>query len=185
MAITGTTQPKEQGGKLRNYFVNNCTVDSASQVDSPYHDCSVHLKLTDTSNGYNYNLFVNQNFDKDVSGVVTSLAFPDNLNLLHLATGTDVDVDDSGKVNLTSLIGKELAVINYLSNGKYKKQVWQKVGKTDDHDALIASFEKSIKSGYPKDFIGYTDNSPEEVSDIKKAMTEHVAAVNKSDGLPF
>lgn len=183
MAITGTRQPKNTGSnKMRNYFVNSVTIDSAEQVDSPYHDCSVHLKLTDTSNGYNYNLFVNQNFEKDQAGVVTELKYPDNLNLLYLNTGTDINVSDAGAVDLTPLIGKEIAVINYLSNGKYKKQIWQKVGSVNDTESLQAEFEKSVEAGYPKDFVGYTTKT-DEVDDLKSAMQN--AVKGNADGLPF
>lgn len=181
MAITGTRKPNTStSGERKNYFVNNVTIDSAEQVNSPYHDASVHLKLTDTSNGYNYNLFVNQNFEKDTAGVVTELKYPDNLNLLYVNTGTDIAVSDAGEVDLTPLIGKEIAVINYLSNGKYKKQIWQKVGSVDGHMELRAEFEKSVEAGYPKDFIGY---GAEEVSDLKAEMMK--AAKPSSDGLPF
>ena len=184
MAITGTRKPKENSGMMKNYFVNNCTIDSAEQADSPYHDCSVRIKLTDTSNGYNYNLFVNQNFVKNDAGVVTELSYPDNLNLLYLATNTDINVTDAGEVDLTPLVGKEIAVINYMSNGKYKKQIWQRVGSVDDHDALIAAFEKSVSAGYPKDFIGYSSKT-EEVDDLKAEMLKAVKSDKKTDGLPF
>lgn len=181
MAITGTKQPKQTGGMMKNYFVNNCTIDSVEQAESPYHDCSVRVQLTDTSNGYNYNLFVNQNFEKDTAGVVVDLSFPDNLNTLYLSSNSDINVSDSGEVNLQDLIGKEIAVINYMSTGKYKKQIWQTVGSVNDHDALIASFEKSVKAGYPKNFVGYSSDT-EEVADLK---TEMLKSVPKSDGMPF
>ncbi len=181
MAITGTRKPNTSSGEKKNYFVNNVTIDSAEQVDSPYHDCSVHLKLTDTSNGYNYNLFVNQNFEKNQAGVVTELKYPDNLNLLYLHTGTDINVSDASSVDLTPLIGKEIAVINYLSNGKYKKQIWQRVGNVNGHEDLRAEFEKSVEAGYPKDFVGF--GGIEEVTDLKAEMMK--AAKPSSDGLPF
>lgn len=182
MAITGTRKPNTStSGERKNYFVNNVTIDSAEQVKSPYHDASVHLKLTDTSNGYNYNLFVNQNFEKDTAGVVTELKYPDNLNLLYVNTGTDINVSDAGEVDLTPLIGKEIAVINYLSNGKYKKQIWQRVGNVNGHEDLRAEFEKSVEAGYPKDFVGY--GGIEEVTDLKAEMMK--AAKPSSDGLPF
>jgi hypothetical protein len=183
MAITGTRTPNNAGTKqMRNFFVNNCTIESAEQIDSPYHDCSVHIKLTDTSNGYNYNLFVNQNFEKDIAGVVTELKYPDNLNVLHVSSGTELEVSDAGKVNLTPLVGKDIAVINYLSNGKYKKQIWQTTGSINDPEALQAKFEKSVEAGYPKDFIGYTSNA-EEVNNLKAEMLK--AVTPKSDGMPF
>lgn len=183
MAITGTRKPQSSESKtLKNYFINNCSIESAEQIDSPYNDCSVRLKLTDTSNGYNYNLFVNQNFEKDNAGVVTGLVYPDNLNLLYVNTGTEIHVDDSGVVDLTPLIGKQIAVVNYLSNGKYKKQIWQRVGHVDNHDALIAEFEKSVTAGYPKDFIGYS-NEPRVVEDLEAEMLKY--AQPKSNGLPF
>jgi len=180
MAITGTKVP-QTGGTLRNYFVNNCTIDSVTGVDSPYHDCSLHVKLTDTSgNDYTYNLFVNQNFKKDKAGVVTDLAFPDNLNLLYLHTGTDLNVSDKGDINLEELVGKQIAVINYLSNGKYKKQTWQRVGSIDDHEALNFEFSKSIKAGYPKDFIGYGEQNMATAADVEATFNG-----NADDGLPF
>ena len=186
MAITGTRQPANTGSKKkRNYFVNNCIIDSAEQVESPYHDCSVHLKLSDMSNGYNYNLFVNQNFEKDTAGVVTELKYPDNLNLLYVNTDTELSVSDDGTVDLKPLVGSEIAVINYLSNGKYKKQIWQKVGSTENHEALQAEFEKSVEAGYPKDFIGYTEEV-EVVEDLKSEMLKSAKDTsNKTDGLPF
>jgi len=180
MAITGTKVPQKSEGTLKNYFINDCKIDSVESTDSPYHDCSVHVRLTDTSNGFNYNLFVNQNFVKDNSGVVTELAFPDNLNLLYLHSGADLNVSDSGEINLDELVGKEIAVVNYLSNGKYKKQTWQRVGSVDEHDSLVAEFEKSIKAGYPKDFIGYGEAKPLTAADIEK--TFNGAA---DDGMPF
>ena len=81
---------------------------------------------------------------------------------------------------VSPLIGKEIAVINYLSNGKYKKQIWQRVGNVNGHEDLRAEFEKSVEAGYPKDFIGY---GAEEVSDLKAEMLK--AAKPSNDGMPF
>ena len=133
-----------------------------------------------SGNDYTYNLFVNQNFKKDKAGIVTDLAFPDNLNLLYLHTGTDLNVSDKGDINLEELVGKQVAVINYLSNGKYKKQTWQRVGSIDDHDALSLEFSKSIKAGYPKDFIGYGENNAATAADVEATFNG-----NADDGLPF
>tara|TARA_R100000742_G_C4276602_1_gene97798 strand:- start:1138 stop:1698 length:561 start_codon:yes stop_codon:yes gene_type:complete len=186
MAITGTKVPQQGQGTLKNYFVNDCRIDSIELVDSPYHDCSVHLRLTDTSNEYNYNLFVNQNFKKDKAGVVQELAYPDNLNLLYLHTDSDLNVSDNGTVNIDELTGKEIAVINYLSNGKYKKQTWQRVGSTKDHGSLAAEFEKSVGAGYPKDFIGY-EKAQGQISakQVEEILINKSAESKSDDGLPF
>jgi len=180
MAITGTKIPQKGEGTLKNYFINDCKIDSIELTDSPYHDCSVHVRLTDITNEYNYNLFVNQNFEKDNSGVVTGLKFPDNLNLLYLHSNSDLNVSDNGDVNLEELTGKEIAVINYLSNGKYKKQSWQRVGSVNDHDSLATEFEKTVKAGYPKDFIGYGEKGQ-----VTAAQVEEILNGKSDDGLPF
>ena len=91
-------------------------------------------------------------------------------------------VKDPVQIPVTPLIGKEIAVINYLSNGKYKKQIWQKVGSVNDTESLQAEFEKSVEAGYPKDFVGYTTKT-EEVDDLKSAMQN--AVKGNADGLPF
>ena len=100
-------------------------------------------------------------------------------------TDTELSVSDDGTVDLKPLVGSEIAVINYLSNGKYKKQIWQKVGSTENHEALQAEFEKSVEAGYPKDFIGYTEEV-EVVEDLKAEMLKSAKDTsNKTDGLPF
>ena len=90
MAITGTKVKTNTSNK--NWYVNQCRIVEAEQIDSQYNDCSVRLKLEDKDNGYNYTTFINQNFEKDVNGIVTGMAFPDDLNTLYLASGKDVNV---------------------------------------------------------------------------------------------
>ena len=51
---------------------------------------SLKLQLTDDNNGYTYTCFVNQNFEKDTNGVVTGMAYPDDLNTLFVAAKCDL-----------------------------------------------------------------------------------------------
>ena len=74
---------------------------------------------------------VNQNYEKDISGVVTGMKFPEDLNTLYLAAKVDIDVSDAGVVNVDKLQGKEIAIINYMSNGKYKRNTWSVVSSWD------------------------------------------------------
>jgi len=150
MAITGTKAP--ESGSMKNYFVNKVKVTSAEQIDSNYSDCSIKLGLTDISNDYNYTLFINQNFEKDAAGNVSGMKFPDDLNRLFLHTKTDCNVNDEGKVDLSPIMNKDIAVINYVSNGKYKRSCWRCVGSVENTDALEKEFNKSVEKGYPKDF---------------------------------
>tara|TARA_R110000796_G_scaffold37307_2_gene94228 strand:+ start:4241 stop:4762 length:522 start_codon:yes stop_codon:yes gene_type:complete len=150
MAITGTK--KEQSGGMRNYFVNECTIVEAEQIDSQYNDCSIKIKLEDKKNGYNYTCFVNQNFDKDLSGVVTGLKFPEDLNTLFLATGKDINVSDIGEVNIGEVVGSEVACINYASTGKYKRATWGVLSSLSDTDKLEEKFKSQLAKGYPKNF---------------------------------
>lgn len=151
MAITGTKVP-ESGNTMKNYFINKVQITDAEQIESSYSDCSVKLSLTDTSNDYKYTLFINQNYEKDQAGNVTGLKFPDDLNRLFLHTKTDIMVSDDGVVDLQPIMNKNISVINYVSNGKYKRSCWRCVGSVDNPDALEKEFKKSVEKGYPKDF---------------------------------
>ena len=46
MAITGT-KISNSSGKIRNYFVNDCTITDVQVMDSQYTDMSLKLQLTD------------------------------------------------------------------------------------------------------------------------------------------
>jgi len=151
MAITGT-KAEQSGGGMKNYFINQCTIVEAEQIDSQYNDCSIKIKLEDKNNGYNYTCFINQNFDKDTSGVVTGLKFPEDLNTLFLSSGKDMNVSDIGEANVDILIGSEVACINYASSGKYKRATWGVLSSLDDTDKLEEKFKAQLAKGYPKNF---------------------------------
>ena len=168
MAITGTKAP--ESGSMKNYFVNKVKVTSAEQIDSNYSDCSIKLGLTDINLDYNYTLFINQNFEKDEAGNVSGLKFPDDLNRLFLHTQTDCNVTDDGKVDLSPILNKDIAVINYVSNGKYKRSCWRCVGDVNKPDALEEEFTKSVKKGYPKDFQKADSNTENKYAE--KILTE-------------
>lgn len=177
MAITGTKKPESQS--LRNYFVNKVKVTNAEQIKSNYSDCSIKLNLTDLNNDYKYTLFINQNFEKDKAGNVTGLKFPDDLNRLFLNTGTDCNVSDDGEVDLSPVLNKDIAVINYVSNGKYKRSCWRCVGNVNDTDRLENEFKKSVAKGYPKDFVNTTEAYAEALFEGKPLPPKD------DDGLPF
>ena len=180
MAITGT-QIKSSGNSIKNYFINKVTIQEAELADSNYTDCSVRLAMTDESNGYKYTLYINQNFEKDTAGVVTGLKFPDDLNRLYLSTNTDMHVSDSGEPNLDVLVGKQIAIINYVSNGKYKRNTWRCVGSVDKTNELGKEFETQAAKGYPKDFV-----KPEKPNSNLQYAEKLLAGETKSDdGLPF
>jgi hypothetical protein len=152
MAITGTKRKEQGGSGMKNYFVNLCTIEDAVQADSQYTDCSVKLSLKGTDNDFNYTCFVNQNFEKDNNGVISGLKFPEDLNTLYLATKADLDVSDAGVVNVDTLKGKNVAIINYMSTGKYKRNTWGVVSSWDDADELETKFLQQVAKGYPRDF---------------------------------
>jgi len=177
MAITGT-KAEQSGGGMKNYFVNECVIKEAEQIDSQYNDCSVRIKLEDKSNGYNYTCFVNQNFDKDTSGVVTGLKFPEDLNTLFLAAGGDMNVSDIGEANVDTLIGKEVACINYASTGKYKRATWGVLSSIEDSAKLEEKFKSQLAKGYPKNF-----QSPQET--LVEETFGGRAVDSTDEGMPF
>ena len=156
MAITGTKVSSVRG--LRNYFVNTTTITDVEVMESQYTDMSLKLTLKDKENDFTYTCFVNQNFDKDTSGVVTGFKYPDDLNTLFLATKCDINVSDAGILStqaLESLVGKDVSCITYKSNGKYKRNTWGVVSNPDNVQQLESRFKQQVSKGYPKDF----DNS--------------------------
>lgn len=182
MAITGT-QMKKSGGSAKNYFINKVKIQEAELTDSTYTDCSVRLSLLDENSGYKYTLYINQNFEKDTSGVVTGLKFPDDLNRLYLHTGTDMMITDAGEPNLDILVNRDIAIVNYVSNGKYKRNTWRCVGSVDNTSELGAEFEAQVKKGYPKDFVKPNPmaNYAEKILNGGSKTSED----NSSDDLPF
>ena len=181
MAITGTKKPQESK-TMKNYFLNKVMINNAEQIDSNYSDCSIKLSLTDIDNDYKYTLFINQNFEKDTAGNVTGLKFPDDLNRLFLHTKTDCNVTDDGLVDLEPLLNKNIAVVNYVSTGKYKRNCWRCVGSVDNLEALEKEFKASVEKGYPKDFANASS------SNYAKALFEgrtEPAPTTEKDTLPF
>ena len=184
MAITGT-QIKSSGGSIKNYFINKVTIEEAELADSTYTDCSIRLAMMDESNGYKYTLYVNQNFEKDTAGVVTGLKFPDDLNRLYLSTDTDMNVSDSGEPNLDVLVGKKIAIVNYVSNGKYKRNTWRCVGSISKSDELGKEFETQAAKGYPKDFVKPEQGNSNLQYAEKLLGSAEKTSVKSDDGLPF
>lgn len=150
MAITGTKVKTDTSNK--NWFVNKCRIVEAEQIDSQYNDCSIRMKYEDLESGYNYTAFINQNFEKDMNGVVTGLKYPEDVNTLFLAANADLNVSDIGQVNVDTLIDKEVAVINYKSTGKYKNATWGVVSALDKTSELEQKFISQLEKGYPKNF---------------------------------
>ena len=179
MAITGTKVKTNTSNK--NWFVNQCRIVEAEQIDSQYNDCSVRLKLEDKDNGYNYTTFINQNFEKDVNGVVTGMAFPDDLNTLYLAANKDINVSDVGEVNVDTLIDSEVACINYAATGKYKRATWGVVSSPSDTAELEKKFMAQIAKGYPKNYQKPQETMVEEMLGNR----EPVEAKETVDDLPF
>jgi len=172
MAITGTKKQMQGSSGMKNYFVNLCTIEDAIQVESQYTDCSVKLSLKGKDNDFNYTCFVNQNFEKDNNGVISGLKFPEDLNTLYLATKADLDVSDLGVVNVETLKGKNVAIINYMSTGKYKRNTWGVVSSWDDADVLETKFLEQVAKGYPRDFS-------------KDIVPSNKTATITADDLPF
>lgn len=185
MAITGTKTSASGGNK--NYFINQCTITDVEVMDSEYTDMSLKVILTDNNNGYTYNCFVNQNFEKDNNGVVTGLKFPDDLNTLFLATKTDLNVSDAGVLDtksLESLMQQEVACITYQSSGKYKRNTWGVVSSIENAENLEKRFKAQLEKGYPKDYKKPESQglSPEMVKHVEKTLIEPEPS---DDGLPF
>lgn len=151
MAITGTKVKTSKGGN-QPYFINKCYIKAAEQIESQYTDTTVKLELEDSTNEYKSNLFLNQNYEKDTNGVVTDLKYPDLVNTLYLAAGKDLEVSDTGDINLDELLGTQIAVLSYPCSGKYKRALWNRVSSWDDTDDLGAQFKKSLEQGYPKNY---------------------------------
>tara|TARA_R100000951_G_scaffold116515_3_gene128731 strand:+ start:2563 stop:3087 length:525 start_codon:yes stop_codon:yes gene_type:complete len=174
MAITGTKVASSSGTK-KPYFINKCYVIAAEQTESQYSDTTVKLELEDSDNGYKYTVFMNQSFDKDANDVVTGLKYPDLVNTLYLAAGKDLNVTDTGEVNLTELANAQVACLSYPSTGKYKRAIWSTVSSWDNIEDLGKKFEAQLAKGYPKNYR-------------KEEAKETVAAVTKPvdlDNLPF
>jgi hypothetical protein len=184
MAITGT-KIKSSGGS-KNYFVNDCTITEVEVMDSQYTDMSLKVVLEDNNNGYSYNCFVNQNFEKDTSGIVTGLKYPEDLNTLFLATKADLNVTDAGVLeisSLESLVGKEVSCISYQSSGKYKRNTWGVVSSIEDKENLESMFQAQVKKGYPKDYQNPSDNTDTLAPQEKMVMEK---LINKPQGeMPF
>jgi hypothetical protein len=177
MAITGTKVKTNTSNK--NWFINHCRIVEAEQIDSQYNDCSIRMKYEDVDSGYNYTAFINQNFEKDNNGIVTGLKYPDDVNTLYLAANADLNVSDVGQVNVEKLIGKEVAVLNYKSTGKYKNATWGVVSSLDNTDELGKRFMDQVAKGYPKNYMKPTP----EVLEAKSGDTLDNGM--KVDDLPF
>ena len=80
------------------------------------------------------------------------LKYPDLVNTLYLAAGKDLEVSDTGDINLDVLANAKIAVLSYQSTGKYKRNLWNRVSSWEDTDQLEKDFEKSVKQGYPQNF---------------------------------
>ena len=152
MAITGTKIKSNTSGGSKKYFINKCTVTAAEQIESQYSDTTVKLELTDESNGYKYSLFMNQNYEKDTNGVVSNLKYPDLVNTLFLAAGKDLNISDTGDINLEELTNSQIACLSYPSTGKYKRAIWSTVSSWKDETQLGKDFEAQLAKGYPKNY---------------------------------
>jgi hypothetical protein len=173
MAITGT-KISNRSGKIRNYFVNDCTITDVQVMDSQYTDMSLKLQLTDDNNGYTYTCFVNQNFEKDTNNVVTGLAYPDDLNTLFVATKCDLNVSDNGTLDtksLESLMNKQVSCISYKSTGKYKRNTWGVVSSPLAKEQLESRFNQQVAKGYPKDYDKSTSEPDAKVETAKEVFS--------------
>tara|TARA_R100001443_G_scaffold113310_1_gene127792 strand:+ start:2942 stop:3481 length:540 start_codon:yes stop_codon:yes gene_type:complete len=179
MAITGTKY-KNSSKNIRNYFVNDTTITDVEVMDSPYTDMSLKLQLTDDNNGYTYTCFVNQNFEKDQSGVVTGMSYPDDLNTLFVAAKCDLNVSDAGILDtksLESLVDKQISCISYKSTGKYKRNTWGVVSNPDSKEQLESRFNQQIAKGYPKDYDKSTSETEVVIETAKETF--------KGEEVPF
>lgn len=177
MAITGTKAPSSSGtGKA--YYINRCYIINAEQTESQYSDTTVKLELEDRESGYKYTMFMNQNFEKDMNDVVTGLKFPDLVNTLYLAAKKDLEVSDTGDINLIELANTQVACLSYPSTGKYKRAIWNNVSSWDNSTDLGKKFEAQLAKGYPKN---YKKEQAEEVVNVTPAASPVV----DPDNLPF
>ena len=122
------------------------------QIESQYNDTTVKLELEDCERGYKYTTFINQNYVKDMNDVVTELAYPDLVNSLFLAAGKDLNVSDTGEINLGDLANAEVLSLSYPCTGKYKRAIWSKLGKVGSDKELGQEFEEQLAKGYPKNY---------------------------------
>jgi hypothetical protein len=176
MAITGTKVRTSKGGN-QPYYINKCYIVAATQIESQYSDTTVKLELEDSENNYKSNLFINQNYEKDTNGVVTDLKFPDLVNTLYLAAGKDLEVSDTGDINLVELANAQVAVLSYPCKGKYKRALWNRVSSWNDTDQLGKDFEKSLEKGYPTNYKKEDSEAAVTPQEVKKSVSV--------DDLPF
>ena len=108
--------------------------------------------MEDCERGYKYTTFINQNYVKDMNDVVTELAYPDLVNSLFLAAGKDLNVSDTGEINLADLANAEVLSLSYPCTGKYKRAIWSKLGKVGSDTELGKEFEDQLAKGYPKNY---------------------------------
>ena len=116
-----------------------------------------------------------------MNGVVTGMAFPDDLNTLYLAANKDINVSDVGEVNVDTLIDSEVACINYAATGKYKRATWGVVSSPNDTAELEKKFMAQIAKGYPKNYQKPQETMVEEMLGNR----EPVEAKETVDDLPF
>ena len=116
-----------------------------------------------------------------MNGIVTGMAFPEDLNTLYLASGKDINVSDVGEVNVDTLIDSEVAVINYAASGKYKRATWGVVSSPNDTAELEKKFMAQIAKGYPKNY----QNPKETMVEEMLGNREPAHKTETVDDLPF
>ena len=106
---------------------------------------------------YDYQLNIRGNFRKDSSGRI--IGWGSNFKIQKLfnnlsAVGvinSDGSIDEK---SLQQLIGKDIFVLNYISgtreDGRLKYQMYDAVAL--DRTTLLADFNKSVDSGYPRNY---------------------------------
>ena len=95
---------------------------------------------------------MNQNYEKDTNGVVSDLKYPDLVNTLFLAAGKDLNISDTGDINLEELTNSQIACLSYPATGKYKRAIWSTVSSWKDEAQLGRDFEAQLAKGYPKNY---------------------------------
>jgi len=193
------TNGSGQGSKFpKGVFVDLITITKAENTDSQYNDCNIFVEGEADMAKYPKKFYLGGNHHKDGKGTLLDWGSGKNDTrngswkvsaFIEAVTGKsakEINLNDDGSIEqgeLEGLVGKQVHILQYESNGKYSRDTWFYFGNSvDGKDFLL---EKWNSMTPPKSYKHQSSNTG--LNTLWNEGASNATNVEKAteDALPF
>jgi len=196
MQFTNSKSGGGNGGSTKypkGVFVDLITITKAENSDSEWNDCNIFIEGESPHGKYPKKFFLGGKHHKDGK---TMLDWGSSKNdtpsgswkvcaFIEAVTGkkpSEIELNDDGSIagtQLADLLGRQVYILQYESNGKYSRETWFYFGEVEGGQEFLLDKWKGMSSP-PKGYKHQSSNGA-----LNNLWNEGAEVEKKEVGLPF